>query len=115
MKTYVKSIRWKRTHDRNDKNTDHTPCINCHKPFKECEGVDCASLKDWLRGMDEATVEWEADYSSLKITRMICRTIVWIALILLLRFVVCKWNGGIGGNTSDTSDSVKCSCKEAEK
>lgn len=115
MKTYVKSIRWKRTHDGNDKNAGHTPCINCHKPFKECEGVDCASLKDWLRGMDEATVEWEADYSSLKITRMICRTLVWAALISLLVLVAWKWNGVIGNNTADTSSSVKRSCKEVGK
>ena len=115
MKTYLKTIRWKQTHDRNDKNADRTPCINCKKALKECEGVDCASLKNWLRGMDEATVEWEADYSCLKIARMICRTIVWIALVLLLGFVACKWNGVIGDNTNDTSDSVKSSCKEVGK
>ena len=115
MKTYLKTIRWKQTHDRNDKNADCTPCINCTKPLKECEGVDCASLKNWLRGMDEATVEWEADYSCLKIARMICRTVVWITfffslLFSLLVLVAWKWNGMI-----DTSDSVKCSCKEAGK
>lgn len=111
MKVYVKSIRWKRTHDEKNMENAHSPCIGC---IKQCEGVDCATLKDWLRGMDEATVEWEADYSDLKIKRMICRTVVWFTFLLLV-LVAWKWNGVIGCSTTDTSSSIKCSCKETGK
>ena len=111
MKTYVKSIRWKRAYDGKNKDADRSPHVDC---TKKCEGVDCASLKNWLSGMDEAAVEWEVDHYGLTVARMICRTVVWIVFFSLLGFVAWKWNGAIGCKT-DTGNCVKCSCKEAGK
>ena len=113
MKTYVKTIRWKRICDKENKAKEPSPCKECS--VKDCNKGDCGKLQKWLGGVEEMSVEWEADYSSLKITRMICRTVVWFTLFSLLVLVACKWNGVIGGNTSATSSSVNCSCKEVGK
>ena len=88
MKTCVKSIRYKRTPDKMNNGKEPLPCVGC---TKKCQAVDCADFKNWSRGMDEVSVEWEVCHDGMIMARTICRTIVWLCFIALLCYVAFKF------------------------
>ena len=88
MKTYVKSIRYTRTSDKTNNGKEPLPCVGC---AEKCQAADCEKFKNWLRGMDETSVEWEVWHDGLVMTRMVCRTVVWLAFVALLWYVASKF------------------------
>ncbi len=88
MKTYVKSIRYTRTHDKERKEDDHSPCVDC---AEKCKGVTCKKLRDWLNGVDEASVEWEVYHDCMISVRMVCRTVLWLSFFGLLWYLASEF------------------------
>jgi len=88
MRTYVKAIRYKWASDKTTNGKEILPCVACDK---KCQQSNCEKLKNWLRGMDESSIEWESRHDGLVIARMVCRTVVWLAFVALLWYVASKF------------------------
>ena len=90
MKTYVKSISVKASDLKRKGSESALPCIKCKE---ECKGATCDALQESLKQFDEYAVEWDVFHDGLEITRVVCKTAIWLALIGSLFYIairVCK-------------------------
>lgn len=89
MKTYVKSISVK-VSDLNRQGSDPNPLRNSKK---ECSKPICDAVQASLKKFNEYAVEWDICHDGLEISRMICKTVIWLALIGAFTYIairVCK-------------------------
>lgn len=76
MKYALKAIHYTRKAGTNDVSS---PCLNCVQ--KECSGLECKELCEWLKTNESVSVEWEQGQGVIILARIICRTVVWIAIV----------------------------------
>lgn len=87
MKTYVKSISVKAS-DLKRKGSEPTlPCIKCKE---ECNVTTCDVLQTWVNRFDEYAVERDICHDGLEITRIICKSAIWLAFICSFTYISIK-------------------------
>ena len=90
MKIFLKSLVIKRGYSKSDdkKCEDSIP----HLKFESKDSkVDLVELNGILDKANEISVEWETCRDRLVISRIVCRTVVWLAVVALLWYVAAKF------------------------
>lgn len=87
MKTYVKSINVKSCDFKRKESESLLPCLKCKE---ECKGADCDMLQKWVKKCDEYAVEWDVSRNGLEMTRIICKTIIWVAMICSFVYIAIR-------------------------
>lgn len=87
MKTYVKSISVKAS-DLMRKDSESTlPCKKCKE---ECKVATCDVLQAWVNRCDKYAVEWDICHDGLEVSRMICKTVIWLAFVCAFTYIAIK-------------------------
>ena len=93
MTTYMKSLMIKRGYSKagDQKDTDANPIPYLKVDSKDSK-EDIVELSGILDKANEVYVEWETCHYGLVITRMVCRTLVWLTFVALLWYVASIFN-----------------------
>lgn len=76
MKYALKAIHYTRKAGSNDVSS---PCLNCVQ--KECSGLECKELCEWLKTNESVSVEWEQGQGVIMLARIICRTLLGFGIV----------------------------------
>ena len=76
MKYTLKAIHYTRRAGTDDVTS---PCLNCAQ--KECLGLKCTELYGWLKTNESVSLEWEQSQGVIMLARIICRTVLWLAIV----------------------------------
>lgn len=87
MKRYIKSVKWSGANNPPVKSADES----CKGDSIKCQLCIEETIHKCLLSAEEGRVEWEICNDSVAITRIVCRTIVWLALIGLSFHVAIMW------------------------
>ena len=82
MKYTLKAIHYTRRAGTDDMTS---PCLNCVQ--KECLGLKCTELCGWLKTNESASLEWEQAQGVIMLARIICRTVLWL-IVVVAAFVI---------------------------
>ena len=87
MKRYIKSVRWSGASNPPFKPADES----CKSDGADSQLCIEETIHKCLLNAEDGSVEWEINHNTVVVTKMICRTLVWLALIGLLVYTAMKW------------------------
>lgn len=87
MKKCIKSVKWTGANNSPVKPAEES----CKSDDVDCQLCSGKTIHKCLLNAEDGSVEWEISHDSVVVTRMICRTLIWLTLIGLLFYIAMKW------------------------